>query len=180
MANSKTLQAIIDLQQVVEALVAKVNDLDEHLHNVAESMDCDLREHNDILRRLDNVSVMLTKMNKAGYLCKDNLCEPPAPGLDADEQAFAAMGDFAGKIEAIKHYRARTRAGLLDAKNAVEAWMVTAQMALPLNDEEQKTVKDGDFGRACIAYRNRTGVGLKQSKDIVETWMQVNGIAKRG
>ena len=81
-----------------------------------------------------------------------------------------------GKIEAIKHYRERTGAGLADAKQAVEA--IAAGSHAPfafggasngdLADQLEPLLRAGNVIGAIKLYRQRTGVGLKQAKDDVE------------
>ena len=84
------------------------------------------------------------------------------------------------KIEAIKAFRAKTGAGLAEAKAAVEAMQAGQPVAAPrkvvsgLADnagnlaEIKDLVRQGNKIEAIKIYREMTGVGLKEAKDAVE------------
>jgi ribosomal protein L7/L12 len=88
------------------------------------------------------------------------------------------------KIEAIKAYRAKTGAGLAEAKAAVEAMQAGQPVAVPqadwsqsgdnagMLDEIQNALRRGNKIEAIKIYREMTGVGLKEAKDAVEA-MQI-------
>jgi ribosomal protein L7/L12 len=101
------------------------------------------------------------------------------PEHNAQQSLEAEIKNFLGsrgKIEAIKHYRERTGAGLVEAKQAVES--IEAGSYDPsafsgatkgeLADQLDPLLRAGNVIGAIKLYRERTGVGLKQAKDDVE------------
>ena len=87
------------------------------------------------------------------------------------------------KIEAIKLFRERTRAGLKESKDAVEA--IQRGEAPPASSWGDRTFEDevamlleqGQKIEAIKRYRERTGVGLKEAKDAVERMAERRGLA---
>ena len=89
------------------------------------------------------------------------------------------------KIEAIKHYRDVTGAGLAAAKETVEA----LERGEPLPTEEPADsafeneivllLQGGKKIGAIKLYRERTGVGLKEAKDAVEAVAAQRGLPSR-
>ena len=91
---------------------------------------------------------------------------PPSlqPGLDALIRA-------GNKLEAIKHHRTVTGAGLKDSKDAVEARVASlaAEPTAPeLQPELDRLIQAGQKIMAIKHYREITRVGLKEAKDAVE------------
>ncbi|MFO0892562.1 MAG: ribosomal protein L7/L12 [Isosphaeraceae bacterium] len=100
---------------------------------------------------------------------------PPviSPQLDAELRMILSEGQ---KIQAIKHLRESTGAGLKEAKDAVErleqglppAAPDAAAQDRPLQDELAALLRAGRKIEAIKLYRARTGAGLKEAKDAVE------------
>ena len=90
----QTLQAIFDLQKVVEALVGNVNRLNERIERIETAL---------------TGPVPVIDRNPAI--------------LSPTEQAFARQANWDGKINAIKEHRARTGASLGEPKVTVENWI---------------------------------------------------------
>jgi ribosomal protein L7/L12 len=101
---------------------------------------------------------------------------PPviAPSLEAELRQLLAAGR---KIEAIKQLREATRAGLAEAKEAVERMEYGAEFPrvqderssqLELAFELEDLLRAGRKIEAIKLYRERTGAGLKEAKDAVE------------
>lgn len=78
------------------------------------------------------------------------------------------------KIEAIKRYREKTRAGLAAAKEAIEALergqpLPTSEpLDTSLETEIVSLLEQGRKIQAVKVYRERTGAGLKEAKEAVE------------
>ena len=109
--------------------------------------------------------------NDEGSFPQENAARPQT--LEAEVKDLLGSR---GKIEAIKHYREQTGAGLAEAKQAVEA--IEAGSYDPsafggatnadLADQLDPLLRAGNLIGAIKLYRERTGVGLKQAKDEVE------------
>jgi ribosomal protein L7/L12 len=86
-------------------------------------------------------------------------------------------------IEAIKHYRRVTGAGLAEAKAAVEALAAGESLPseIPVESElERQVVEQLQQGRKIAAikiYRTATGAGLKDAKLAVEAIADRHGLA---
>lgn len=139
------------------------------------------------------------KKNLAGFAfcqkCGAELAEPPSansafsqpfadadggPQLDSDdvEEPLIVLLEQGKKLEAIKLYRARTGAGLAEAKAAVE--QLQRQEAIETGDLEPQLVdllKRGEKIAAIKLYRGHTGAGLAESKTAVEHVAAKHGLA---
>lgn len=110
-----------------------------------------------------------------------------SPG-DPNADVIAAL-ERGGKIEAIRVYRERTRAGLAEAKQAVEALEAgrNLEQRTTANADQSyfelqlvELLRQGQKIQAIKAYRERTGLGLKDSKDAVENTARKHGIPPKG
>ena len=90
------------------------------------------------------------------------------------------------KIEAIKQYRERTRSGLKEAKDAVEALERGESLPIPdtilttVDQDVVSLVREGKKIAAIKLYREKTGVGLAEAKAAVEALAAEYGIQARG
>jgi ribosomal protein L7/L12 len=90
------------------------------------------------------------------------------------------------KIEAIKQYRERTRSGLKEAKDAVEALERGESLPIPetilttVDQDIVLLVREGKKIAAIKLYREKTGVGLAEAKAAVETLATEHGIQTPG
>ena len=92
------------------------------------------------------------------------------------------------KIEAIKLYRARTGAGLAEAKAAVEAMergdapppAQTAPAPEGVDDRLWELLKKGEKIQAIKLYREQTGAGLAEAKAAVEAIARRHGLDMKG
>jgi len=109
----------------------------------------------------------------------------PPPSGDLDQRVRELL-DQRQKIAAIKLYREETGAGLLEAKNAVEA--LASGSPLPGQDRPIESdleadilrlLKQGEKISAIKLYREQTGCGLKDAKDAVEALGEKHGIASQ-
>ena len=104
---------------------------------------------------------------------------------DALEPALKSLLDEGRKIEAIKHYREQTGAGLPEAKAAVEA--LERGESMPDRPSERSDVEwdlislleQGREIDAIKLYREQTGSSLKQAKEAVERIAHERGLAIR-
>lgn len=85
-----------------------------------------------------------------------------------------------GKIDAIKHYREVTGAGLAEAKDAVEAMLAgrAASRSGPTSSADQEVltiVRNQGKIAAIKRYRDLTGCGLREAKSAVEGLMAKTG-----
>ncbi len=93
---------------------------------------------------------------------------PHTPSLQPGLDALIRAGN---KLEAIKHHRTVTGAGLKDSKDAVEARMASLAAEPPapeLQPELDRLIQAGQKIMAIKHYREITRVGLKEAKDAVE------------
>jgi len=86
------------------------------------------------------------------------------------------------KIAAVKRYREETGAGLVEAKNAVEALERDLPPTGELVDSSAEAeivalLQQGQKTQAIKRYRDRTGAGLKEAREAVEALGADRGIA---
>ncbi len=105
--------------------------------------------------------------------------EIPLEGASLEDQILRIARD-SGKIDAIKHYREVTGAGLAEAKDAVEALMAggTTTPSGPTSSADQEVltiVRNQGKIAAIKRYRDLTGCGLREAKSAVEGLMAKTG-----
>ena len=118
-------------------------------------------------------------------------CGSELPGsLEAGHKSLAetltTLIQNGQKIEAIKQYRERTRSGLKEAKDAIEALERGEQLPSPqvilttVDQDVVSLVREGKKIAAIKLYREKTGVGLAEAKVAVETLATEYGVQARG
>jgi ribosomal protein L7/L12 len=103
----------------------------------------------------------------------------PSPDL---EQQVRTLLDQGQKIAAVKLYKDRTGAGLVEAKEAVEAIQAGADPPAPsdiggdLEAELLRWLGAGQKIQAVKLYKDRTGVSLLEAKQAVESLAARHGL----
>lgn len=110
-----------------------------------------------------------------------------APDL---EQQLLDLIDHGRQIDAIKHYRDATGAGLAEAKAAIDTLAATRSLPpgnanaangdIGFETELLNLLSAGNKIGAVKLYRDRTGSGLKEAKEAVEALATRHGLAPKG